>query len=290
VVRPELVLVDPELAARLRARPRTPPSQREQGHASVLTPVPAASAPSANSSTEYVPYVELARKAEAAVDEEPSLQSRSWRSTRVLAIASVMAAAAASATFVLMREPPAEVAAPPPEPVVRTTTARSVPPEQKRGNEGAAPRVPTRPRAEQPRRRPPQTATPKPSRAPREAVASQPQPSRQRPTANASPPRTDKTQQRTAALPSSAKKAVSIPPLAWPPVRDASAYRVELHRGGRRVFLGVTTRPRIAVPSTWQLAGRTEVLTPGRYRWYVWARVSGRWSTQPIIASDLPVE
>ena len=57
---------------------------------------------------------------------------------------------------------------------------------------------------------------------------------------------------------------------AWAPVDGAVAYRLELFRGQKQVFEARTVLPVYELPGTWRHAGRTERLTTGSYRWYVW--------------------
>lgn len=76
---------------------------------------------------------------------------------------------------------------------------------------------------------------------------------------------------------------------AWAPVKGASGYRVEIHRGSSRVFVRETRKPEVAVPRTWRLDGRTHRLRPGEYRWYVWPIVSGRRAARAVVQASLSI-
>ena len=63
---------------------------------------------------------------------------------------------------------------------------------------------------------------------------------------------------------------------AWAPVNGAVGYRFELFRGSKQVLEVRTKTPAYELPGQWEYAGRTETLTKGDYRWYVWpVRPSG---------------
>jgi hypothetical protein len=64
--------------------------------------------------------------------------------------------------------------------------------------------------------------------------------------------------------------SVRRPPLlAWSPVRRASYYNMQLYAPGK-VLSAWPRHARMRLPRTWQYAGRSYRLRPGRYRWYVW--------------------
>jgi hypothetical protein len=64
---------------------------------------------------------------------------------------------------------------------------------------------------------------------------------------------------------------LSLPPLlSWSPVPRATYYNVQLYRDGVKIL---TAWPRVTafrLSQSWRYGGRKIVLTPGRYRWYVW--------------------
>lgn len=76
---------------------------------------------------------------------------------------------------------------------------------------------------------------------------------------------------------------------AWAPVPDASGYRVEFFRGDLRIYSADTSRPQLALPSRWDLAGRSYRLSPGKYRWYVWPVISGLRRSQATVQAELVV-
>ena len=65
---------------------------------------------------------------------------------------------------------------------------------------------------------------------------------------------------------------VEAPPvLRWSPVAKATYYNVQLFRNGKKVLTLWPTETTLRVPSSWRFAGAAFRLTPGVYRWYVWA-------------------
>ncbi len=77
--------------------------------------------------------------------------------------------------------------------------------------------------------------------------------------------------------------------LVWAPVEGAVSYRVELFRGDRQVLRETTRTPAIDIPAKWKHQGRTESLTPGTYRWYVWPVLSSGPAAKAIVQADLVV-
>ncbi len=66
------------------------------------------------------------------------------------------------------------------------------------------------------------------------------------------------------------------PILRWPAVRGARYYNVQLYRGSKRVFASWPTRNHLGLPARWKWAGHRRQLSPGLYRWYVWAGIGRR--------------
>jgi hypothetical protein len=86
--------------------------------------------------------------------------------------------------------------------------------------------------------------------------------------------------------------AVSRPvarPFAWAPAPGASGYHVELFRGDERVFAARTKKPAIDVPARWRFGGRSQTLSPGSYRWYVWPVVDGKRSAAATVQATLAI-
>jgi hypothetical protein len=75
----------------------------------------------------------------------------------------------------------------------------------------------------------------------------------------------------------------------WAPVPGASGYRVEFFRGAALVFSEDTSQPEISLRASWTFAAKRQSLTPGEYRWYVWAVLSGRRSSQAVVRAKLVV-
>jgi hypothetical protein len=66
------------------------------------------------------------------------------------------------------------------------------------------------------------------------------------------------------------------PILRWPAVRGATYYNVQLYRGSKRVFAAWPLKNHLGLPARWKWAGKLRHLSPGRYRWYVWAGLGKR--------------
>jgi hypothetical protein len=69
-----------------------------------------------------------------------------------------------------------------------------------------------------------------------------------------------------------ARRQRASPPASvfvWLPVREASHYKVEFFRGGRKVFQATTAKARLELPRRWTFKGRRFEVTPGTYRWSV---------------------
>ena len=75
---------------------------------------------------------------------------------------------------------------------------------------------------------------------------------------------------------------LSAPPrLDWSAVPRATYYNVQIFRNGKKVLSAWPTSTSFRLARTWKFDGRTQTLSPGRYRWYVWpgfgARSDGRY-------------
>ena len=71
-------------------------------------------------------------------------------------------------------------------------------------------------------------------------------------------------------------RAASRPILRWKRVRGASYYHVQLFHGSKRVFAAWPVRNELGLPAKWRWSGKRRRLSPGLYRWYVWAGVGRR--------------
>jgi hypothetical protein len=58
--------------------------------------------------------------------------------------------------------------------------------------------------------------------------------------------------------------------LRWGAVAKATYYNVQLHRDGRKILSSWTTGTKLRLKRFWAFAGEKYILSPGRYRWYVW--------------------
>ena len=64
---------------------------------------------------------------------------------------------------------------------------------------------------------------------------------------------------------------LSLPPLLkWTAVPNATYYNVQLFRNGQKILTAWPRDTKFRVPTSWKFGGRSYVLSPGRYRWYVW--------------------
>jgi hypothetical protein len=66
-------------------------------------------------------------------------------------------------------------------------------------------------------------------------------------------------------------RAAPNPILRWGRVRGASYYNVQLFHGSKRIYSAWPTMPQIGLHSPLTWSGHRFWLTPGSYRWYVWA-------------------
>ena len=66
------------------------------------------------------------------------------------------------------------------------------------------------------------------------------------------------------------------PILRWPAVRGATYYHVQLFRGSKRILAAWPIGHELGLPAAWKWAGHRYRLSPGQYRWYVWAGLGRR--------------
>jgi hypothetical protein len=76
---------------------------------------------------------------------------------------------------------------------------------------------------------------------------------------------------------------------AWAPVDGAVGYRFELFRGAKQVLEARTKAPVFELASRWRHAGRTETLTKGDYRWYVWPLLPSGPAAVAVVQARLTV-
>jgi hypothetical protein len=60
------------------------------------------------------------------------------------------------------------------------------------------------------------------------------------------------------------------PLLEWTGAPQATYYNVQLFRGGKKILTAWPTRESLQLQRSWRFDGRTQRLSPGRYRWLVW--------------------
>jgi hypothetical protein len=71
-------------------------------------------------------------------------------------------------------------------------------------------------------------------------------------------------------------RAAPEPILRWDRARGATYYHLQLFRGGKRILATWPPTHQFQLQSTWKWAGHRYRLSPGRYRWYVWAGLGKR--------------
>ena len=71
-------------------------------------------------------------------------------------------------------------------------------------------------------------------------------------------------------------RAAAKPILRWNRVRGAQYYNVQLYRGTKRVFAAWPAKNQLGLPAGWRWNGKRQRLSPGKYRWYVWAGFGAR--------------
>ena len=331
-VSPELALIDPTLAARLRADLSEPAPEPERVEPRVETEAEAAlpledveSAPVAPPPVEIEPE-------DAPVVEAPEPPSASIH---------VLRAPAPVEEAELVREGIVEpVAEARPEPHLELAPAPEPEPELAREPELAPePLIVARPEPAEPAvpvARLPVIPTPPPSRSPRPSSVS---PLRRRsrlwqlivllativlfagvvtvgvvgvselrdrtgssgatatsePPVAAAPQPGDETDEPTATpAPAPADGGGSGAPVvprrfAWAPVDGAGSYRFELFRGDEQVLVATTRSPAYQLPTSWRHEGRTERLTSGSYRWYVWPVLASGPADAAVVQASLDV-
>jgi hypothetical protein len=71
-------------------------------------------------------------------------------------------------------------------------------------------------------------------------------------------------------------RAAAKPILRWSRVHGAQYYNVQLYRGTKRVFAAWPAKNQLGLPAGWRWNGKRQRLSPGKYRWYVWAGFGAR--------------
>ena len=210
-ISPELVLVDPELAAAARA---------------LLPEIPRALAVRSTVATaDNAVAVGRRRSGLEPITEELPARARAPRSLRWVATAGGVGVAGLLVWAVQHdRGPTASLS----EPVVKPPTRTA--------------------------------ATPSPTTAARtETASAEPRPTPTQPSRTSSQP--------SAPSPATAPQGQTF---VWVAAPDAAAYEFQLFRGSERIYRARVEQPRLELPGRWRQAGRSDELTPGSYRWYVW--------------------
>jgi hypothetical protein len=70
--------------------------------------------------------------------------------------------------------------------------------------------------------------------------------------------------------PRASATAAGEPILRWRARPGAKYYNIQLFRGTRKILSAWPAATRYVLRTSWRFGGRTQRLSPGRYRWYVW--------------------
>lgn len=70
--------------------------------------------------------------------------------------------------------------------------------------------------------------------------------------------------------------AAPNPILRWRHIAGADYYNVQLYRGSTRIYAAWPTMHQFGLSTTWKWSGQRYHLSPGQYRWYVWAGFGAR--------------
>jgi hypothetical protein len=70
--------------------------------------------------------------------------------------------------------------------------------------------------------------------------------------------------------------AAPNPILRWGRVPGADYYNVQVFRGSKRIYSAWPTMHQVGLTAAWRWSGHEFRLTPGQYRWYVWAGYGSR--------------
>ena len=71
-------------------------------------------------------------------------------------------------------------------------------------------------------------------------------------------------------------RAAAKPILRWSRVSRARYYNVQLYRDSKRIFAAWPVKNELGLPAGWRWNGKRQRLSPGKYRWYVWAGFGAR--------------
>jgi hypothetical protein len=76
---------------------------------------------------------------------------------------------------------------------------------------------------------------------------------------------------------------------AWAPVDGATGYHVELFSGSSLVLATETRDAQMVLPRTWTYRGKRQRLSPGEYRWLVWAKDGSVRRSRAVVQARLVV-
>jgi hypothetical protein len=302
-VTPELALVDPELAARLRALlPELEPQIPLELPPPVLRVLPA---PETADVPPLAPLMPLGGAAASPAPAPPaySRTERLWSFAKAFVLGAAVATVVTVGVVSEMSEgPPAQ------QDEAITVPPRAAAAAPARTSDGAASKPTKAPPATQSRRDrgdakapggqqvgPKRSATKRSGAVEHAAGAKQPsgakqsvggkqpsgakQPTRSKPTATAR----QKQAPKPAAAPADTRR------FAWAPVEGAVGYRVALFRGDKQVLEARTKTPVYELASRWRHAGRTQELSTGSYRWYVWPVFASGPAAQAVVQAELAI-
>jgi len=281
VISPELVLVDPELAERARARLELPSHPVPRHVVPRALPLPAP----VRLRRDLVPAVEAPKPSPVVVALPPPAPTPA-PDAEVPALAPPVPVVEQP---VVPRSPVAEQpAVVPPSPVVERPTQLVAPAAPRRRGSGWAAKL---------RLLAAGVAIGvvggivaadvwMPPGAPGPVVAPTVPPTPNEPGAQAAP-RANKgsSASKARAQPAASTPTSGGPAFVWVAVPRASRYEVVFERGGKIVYRATTSRTRLQLPRSWRFQGATHRLERGRYHWTVWPLVKGK-RGPAVVSSD----
>jgi hypothetical protein len=98
-------------------------------------------------------------------------------------------------------------------------------------------------------------------------------------------PKAETAEETSKAKPATTAPTVAAPAFVWVAVPGATRYEVVFERAGKTVYRATTTLTRLELPPSWRFEGATHRLVPGRYRWTVWPLKKGK-RGPAVVSSD----
>jgi hypothetical protein len=83
--------------------------------------------------------------------------------------------------------------------------------------------------------------------------------------------------------------SLPVPKLAWAPEPGATAYDLELYKGGAPICGVYTSRASVVIRTESKAPRASVTVGPGVYEWYVWPFEAGQRAASPIVRSQLVI-